>query len=62
MVGRGDVQGGVGVDEECLHCRFYAGVLGGLIGLGITDILDGLQSHVINDERSAGLVAAPTAA
>jgi hypothetical protein len=43
-------------------CRFYAGVLGGLIGLGITDVLDGLQSHAIDDERSAVLVAAPTTA
>lgn len=41
-------------------CRFYASVLGGLIGYGLSSALDGLQSHAIDDERSAVLVAAPT--
>jgi PKD repeat protein len=41
-------------------CRVYASILGGLIGYGLTGLLDGLQAHALEEERSAALVAAPT--
>jgi PKD repeat protein len=41
-------------------CRTYASILGGLIGFGLTELIDGLGSHPLDDERSAVLVAAPT--
>ncbi|HSS75297.1 MAG TPA: PKD domain-containing protein [Thermoanaerobaculia bacterium] len=43
-------------------CRVYASILGGLIGLGITGLLDGLDGHPLEQERSATLVAALTTA
>jgi PKD repeat protein len=43
-------------------CRVYASILGGLIGLGITGLLDGFDGHPLEQERSATLVAAPTTA
>jgi len=43
-------------------CRTYATVLGGLIGYGLSGALNGLGGHVIDNERSAVLVAAPTTA
>ncbi|HYH47616.1 MAG TPA: hypothetical protein VEG34_18185, partial [Thermoanaerobaculia bacterium] len=41
-------------------CRFYASVLGGLVGYALADILDGFGPHEYDQERSAALVAAPT--
>ncbi len=41
-------------------CQTYAAILGGLIGLGLTDLLDGAESHPLDNERSAVLVGAPT--
>jgi hypothetical protein len=43
-------------------CRFYASVLGGIIGYGLADLLDGAGPHDFDQERSAVLVAAPTSA
>ena len=43
-------------------CRFYASVLGGLIGYGLADALDGAGPHEFDEERAAALVAAPTPA
>ena len=43
-------------------CNVYASIVGGLIGLGLSGVIDGLGGHVIDDERSAVLVAAPTTA
>jgi PKD repeat protein len=44
-------------------CRFFASILGGLAGLGITDLFQLLgPGHEFDQERSATLVAAPTVA
>jgi hypothetical protein len=40
-------------------CWAFAGIVGGLIGLDVAALLDGLGGHYTDDERSAALVAAP---
>ena len=40
-------------------CLFEAGIVGGLIGLNLAQLLQGLESHEFDNERSAALVAAP---
>ena len=42
-------------------CRTNAAILGGLIGLGLVELLDGSAAHDWDVERSAVLVGAPTA-
>ena len=43
-------------------CQTGASILGGLIGLSLTGLAEGLGAHQIDDERSAVLVAAPVPA
>jgi hypothetical protein len=43
-------------------CHFFLDVTLGVLGIGVGEALEGLQDHVIDNERSAILVAAPVSA
>jgi hypothetical protein len=41
-------------------CQVYSSIIGGLIGFDLSSALSGLGGHLLDDEHSAALVAAPT--